>query len=276
MKPFFLPCSLWVVLLGGTTALAQHAHINAGALSTGQNARLSFINGAGFVTNSGYLANLVYTNGGQYSNYFHGSISFTSLPATGNNGGPAFGHAAPGSYLQLQVVSVAGPADGSFGFWEEQDAMPRFNVTVGSLDGTNLFNLSEGDGSPGSDPYGHVHGRRFTASKPGLYTVDFRILDTSTNGEGGGPIHTASDLFQLYFQAGFTIASLTKETNTAAVVFGAQPGTTFYLETTPTLGNTSLWSTVDGPLTGTNRLQTLIDTNAADAARFYRIRATTP
>lgn len=72
-------------------------------------------------------------------------------------------------------------------------------VTVG-----NLFDLSDaslGAGSAGADPYGHLHGRRFSTTEVGDYLVGFRIIDTSVNGIGGGPIHTESDLFLMTFRA---------------------------------------------------------------------------
>lgn len=65
-----------------------------------------------------------------------------------------------------------------------------------------LFPLSESDGSPESDPYGHIHGRRFTATKPGVYTAWFRAFDTSVNGANGGPIHAPSEALPIRFLAG--------------------------------------------------------------------------
>ena len=38
-------------------------------------------------------------------------------------------------------------------------------------------------------------------SLPGDYLVGFRIIDSSVNGTGGGPIHTDSDLFLMTFRA---------------------------------------------------------------------------
>jgi MYXO-CTERM domain-containing protein len=36
---------------------------------------------------------------------------------------------------------------------------------------------------------------------PGSYTVGFKIVDTSVNGTGGGPIHSASETFLVNFTA---------------------------------------------------------------------------
>jgi hypothetical protein len=258
------------------SASAQHAHLNAGAFTIEQDSQLYFVNGANFVTNSGYILPLTLTTNAPYDGLYRGSITFTSLPATLSTGGPAFGHAAFGAFLQVQLVSLSGPSDARFSLWEESeqtgDAELRLSIPTGTLDGTDVFALTESDASPGSDPYGHIHGRQFTASKPGLYTVGFRILDTSANGADGGPIHKPSDIFHMYFQAGFSIASLTKTNSEATVTFGAMPGN-IYLESTTNLFDASSWKTVAGPLSSTRAtLQSLVDPQASDSARFYRLR----
>ena len=150
-----------------------------------------------------------------------------------------------------------------------------FAIPVGTSNGTNQFNLSESDGSPGSDPYGHIHGRTFTASKPGLYTLGCRILDTSSNGTGGGPIHTPSAIYYFYFQAGTTIASLSHDGFNAIITFAGTLGKGYYVQSTTNFVNTNLWQDIAGPFTG-NLLQSVTDTNINAAARYYRLRVTTP
>jgi len=56
----------------------------------------------------------------------------------------------------------------------------------------NLIYVSESDGSPGSDPYGHIHGRVYSFSKPGYYRATWQFVDTSTNGPDGGPVDLPS------------------------------------------------------------------------------------
>ncbi|MCI0539065.1 MAG: hypothetical protein L0Z50_27985 [Verrucomicrobiales bacterium] len=272
-RSLLVPIAL--ALIAGS-AVAQHAHINAGAFSTAQDAQLYFVNGANFVTNSGYILPLTLTTNAPYHGLYRGSVTFTSLPATLSTGGPAFGHAAFGAFLQLEVVNLRGPRDGVFGLWQQNedtgDTSLQFTVPVGTQEGTNLFALTESDASPGSDPYGHIHGRQFTASLPGLYTVGFRIVDTSTNGTDGGPIHKPSEIFNLYLQAGLTIAALTKTNTEATVVFAALPGNLF-LEGTTNLLDASSWKTAAGPLTTTRtELRSLVDPSAAGPIKFYRLR----
>jgi hypothetical protein len=113
------------------------------------------------------------------------------LAATAGYEGPVPGAPALGALIFAQIVSVEGPVGGAFAFWDTGATSPTISVPVGSAN-TNLHRISENDGSPGSDPYGHIHGQQLTATRPGLYTVAFRAFDLSTNGAGGGPIHLPS------------------------------------------------------------------------------------
>lgn len=268
---------LVIAVLCISTLEAQHVHPNAGARSTAQDAQLYFVNGSTYDTNSGYDVYLSFTNSGSFANLYHGAgMSFTSLASTLNNGGPAPGHAADGAFLQFEVVSMSGPSGGVFGVWEREPgdpsiSHPLFTLPVGTTNGTNLIALSESDGSPGSDPYGHIHGRTFTATLPGLYMLGCRVIDTSNNGAGGGPIHTPSDLYYFYFQAGLAISSWEKNTDSFTVTFGTAAGRTYYVESTPDL-TASNWMTFAGPLTGDNHLQTAL-TNTTAPQLFFRLRS---
>ena len=185
-------------------AAAQH-HLNAGATAPTAGSQLLFVNGAEYDTNSAFFVRLTKNATNGFNGEYAGNISVTSLAA--DPLAPEPGHAAPGAYLELEMVSVQGPGGGSVSFWMNDSAgVPRakFTVPSGTTAGTNRYNLSEGDGSPGSDPFGHIHGRNFSASLPGLYEVGLRVVDTSKNGPNGGPIHPPSDLYYIYFQAGVT------------------------------------------------------------------------
>jgi hypothetical protein len=271
----------FVMLAGGLLLLqpaavrAQHVHINAGASNAAQDAPLVFSNGANYNTAAGYDVYLTFTNAGSFSNLYQGAgATFTALASTLDNGGPAFGHASDGSFLQLQFVSMSGPAKGEFAVWEQDPAdpstsYPSFKMPVGTVNGTNLLALSESDGSPGADPYGHIHGRTFTASRPGLYKLGCRLLDTSSNGAGGGPIHTPSDTYYFYFQAGLTISSCVMNSNSFEVTFGTATSKSYYVESTSNL-QTGKWTTFAGPFTGNNHLQSAA-TNATPPL-FLRLR----
>jgi hypothetical protein len=98
-----------------------------------------------------------------------------------------------------------------------------------------------------------------------------RILDTSTNGVGGGPIHTPSPLYYFYFQAGLTISSWTMSSNAFGVTFGTTAGRTYYVESTSNLKEPN-WTAFAGPFTGNNYLQTAA-TNSGAAQLFFRVRS---
>lgn len=247
-----------------------------GADDTTNGAALSFINANQCATNSLAVVNLRYTNAGPCALQYQCCLPMMAVPATAANGGPADNHAALGSCLELELISLAGPAGASLAFWEAGESQPRFSLPAGEVAGTNRFVLSQCTGAPGDDPYGLIAGRHFAVSQPGLYCLGFRVVDTSTNGPGGGPIHTSSPLYRVHLQAGLTIASLSRASGSARALFGGEATRTFYLERSSTLGPSASWQTVAGPLTGSSRLQTLSDPTAAGGQAFFRLRATTP
>lgn len=252
-------------------------HIFSGALGTNQNDRLFFSNGSAFDANLGNYSfpQILRTNGLNVGYYRGDVLTFTALAGTVPNGGPITGHAAFGSRLAVQVVSVAGPTGGSFAFWEgdgESDlGAITFSVPVGETNGTNYLVVSENNGEPGADPYGHIHGREFTTSLPGTYTVGFRVIDLSTNGANGGPIHAPSDILPVRFQAGVRIETLSLFTNRITATFRCPPGISNVLEATESLAPTD-WQTVAGPIRGNANLQTFTVSNAPTGIQFFRIR----
>ena len=177
-------------------------HLEAGATGQNQNDALVWANAAELASSSGFVKELTLANSGRYVGLYNGNITLVAM-SSAESGGPA-----PGSFLQAEIVSVAGPSGALFGFWESLDlgggATPTFNIATGSEGLSLRYALSDasaGAGQAGQDPFGHLHGRRFTATEEGLYTVGFRAIDTSLNGTGGGPIHTSSDVIFVNFAA---------------------------------------------------------------------------
>ncbi|MCG3148824.1 MAG: hypothetical protein PCFJNLEI_02273 [Verrucomicrobiae bacterium] len=200
------------VWLSASVAHAQHGHLNAGAVGTNQDDALFFANGADFVTNSGYIVTMAYTNAGTYAGYFNVNLTITALPATSANGGPDPDAAALGAKLAIELTSVTGPSGATFSFW--QGGVPVVSLQSGQT-GTGTWLLSgAAAGAPGADPFGHIHGRRFTVDQPGLYTIGFTLYDISTNGIGSGPIHAPSETLYVNFLA-------VPEPGTLALVGGA-------------------------------------------------------
>jgi hypothetical protein len=244
-----------------------------GALAETNSAPACFINAAQLGTNSLAVVNLSYTNASPSAVQYECPLVLMAVPATVSCGGPATNHAALGSRLELEFVSLTGPPRGTLGFWEPGQAQPSFSLATGEAAGTNRVVVSQTQGIPNADPYGCVPGRYVAVSSPGLYCLSFRVVDTSTNGPQGGPIHTPSPVYQVYLQAGLTIASLSRQAAFATALFGGEPGKTFYLERSPTLGPAADWQTVAGPLAGTNCLQKLTDPMTRETRNFFRLRA---
>jgi hypothetical protein len=254
---------------------ADHGHLNAGAIGTQQNDKLIFENASDFVSSSGYVKTLTYTNASTYAGYYHGNLTMTALAQTPAHAGPVPNAPALGSFIQVQLVSVEGPALGEFGFWEAGATAPTFSLLSG-LTGTNMWRVTESDGSSGSDPYGHVHGRRLTATKPGIYKVGFKLFDTSTNGAGQGPIHAPSDVITIYFQAGVNLQFVETDANRTHVRFSAPAGYDWQLESSSSLDEHARWLPLGNPVAGDDYFHEFKDDHPAQGQQFYRTKSVEP
>lgn len=265
----------------------QHIHISAGAYTLSPGSPLVFYNGYLYDTNSysGVYPACIYMNLNDpnvplYPGLYQSDASFTALPGTIFTGGPHPFAAESGSYIELIVRTAQGPPGGELGFWKENDEFDAtattkiFSVPVGTLDGTNRFNLTqspEEGGWPG-DPFGHVHGRRFTVNKLGLYVIGVQLIDTSSVGVNGGPNHSPSEMNYFYFNAGMFI-NYYKRTNDSMVVrFALQGYKDYYLEKSTSLDGTNWITILREPGATHSDLHTLVDANATNVTTFYRIR----
>ena len=268
MKRFLVGLSLVISLL---TQAQDHGHLNIGAIGIAQNDPLIFANRDIFETTANYVKTLTFTNGGRYAGYYQGNITLTGLAATEAHAGPEDFAAALGTQLHAQLVAVTGPAEGVFSFWESGATSPTISLASGST-GTNTFRISENDGSPGSDPYGHIHGRRFTATKPGIYTVSFRTFDFSTNGTGGGPIHTPSSVVQIYFQAGVNLKAIEPAGDSTQITFSAPVGKSWVVEASDSSATNAVWNSISAPVVGDDYFHEITDDTPVAGNRFYRTR----
>lgn len=267
----------------GPRAAAQHSHINAGALDTVAGSRLFFANASQFAAESGHLIHLAFQQSPQYGPiYFGGSdVTFTSLPATLDNGGPTRFAARLGTHVEAVFETLEGPTGGALSFWDSFDGFfdateITSSITVGTTDGNSRFVLSENDGSAEADPYGHIHGRKFSVNLPGLYTLGVRLVDTSGNGPNGGPQHAPSELTYFLFQAGISLARLTPGPDGVTVSFGSDSGWTYWVEATSTLEIAASWEAIAGPFTGTGKLMSTDPLPPTGSPRFFRLRAAAP
>lgn len=275
MNPSPLRWSLLLGLLTLVSSATAHEHLAAGAATPEQDAALLFVNAGNFAAESGYVIALEPTNGDPSPHGFRGELTFVCLAATPDLGGPVPFHPALGTRVETVVESAEGPAGGEFGFWEATDGTGltpslTFALPVGTTNGVNRFAVSENDGSPGADPYGHVHGRVFSATLPGLYRIGLRFVDTSTNGREGGPLHTPSPRFHVYFQAGLTLGSLTETSEGIQLTYATQSGFNYHVEATTGLGGT--WSAVTPVEPGNDHWKTVTIPATNDPVRYFRLR----
>ena len=264
-----------LALLAHSNLSAQHGHLNAGAAGVSQNDPLVWANGADFIDSSGYVKTLEFTNAGRFAGAYQGNITLTALPATAAHAGPDPNASALGSYLQFRMTCLEGPAGGQFNLWESTGATPVLALVPGEAS-TTLWRLTESDGAPGTDPYGHIHGRRFSATKPGLYKIAFTAFDTSTNGAGGGPIHRPSPQLAVWFQAGVNVASVEPDEaeGHVHVKFGAPAGFAWQLESSPALGADAEWLPRGQPVMANDLFVEMIDNRPPGEKRFYRVVGT--
>ncbi len=276
--------ALWLISFVLIPTAWAHYHCNVGALSQAQGSPLYFQNGGSFATNTGFVLTLdLDTDPDPYAGNFSTSdvnnLSFTSI------GQGFFDNPADGAQVRLRFVSVSGPPGGSIGVWdvanffsgddfnsEGNDATAiAFSLPAGTSNGTNSILLSENHGTPGADPYGHIHGRQLSATKPGLYVVTVQAYDNSHNGTDGGPVQSPSSLLSIYFQAGSEISALIIGTNQVAISFPSQLGTDYYLQVSTNPAVTGSWHTIDGPISGSDSFQAFTESGSTAIPQFYRL-----
>ncbi|HYE30691.1 MAG TPA: hypothetical protein VEH27_04635 [Methylomirabilota bacterium] len=271
---------LFGLFVSSLSLFAQHGHLNAGAVGTNQNDQLIWANGAAFAATSGFVRTMVYTNAGRFADTYNQNITLTALPRTVTNGGPTANAPALGSLIVAEIVSVNGPEGGAFQFWDSDSpaGQPALAIPSGTSNGTFRYFLSDrsvGAGTKEADPYGHLHGRRFGVTRPGRYTVGFRAVDISTNGNNSGPIHLPSDVLEINFQTVTAISRVQKDGDAVKLTFKAEPEARYEVEFTDELkGAATVWMPAHASISHTNSYLTLPVPNATGTRRFYRLKVT--
>lgn len=193
------------------------------------------------------------------------------------------GHAHTGAYIWVEITAVTGPPGGSFGFWDKGQSLnadvPTVSFATNQPTENHAFVVSGGADAVDQDPHGHIHGREWTADKPGDYRVSFRFVDRSTTGPGGGPWHPPSEVFTFHFRAGpdFQPAmvkgpsgvTLTWPSQMGTWDDSEQPGVEFKILRSTTLAGA--WEEI-GSVTGTTAATaTFTDGTPPQGKAFYRI-----
>lgn len=176
----------------------------------------------------------------------------------------AFDNTAPppaGAMVRIDLVAVSGPSGGKFAFWEVDATTPTWQLASGWSaapgDAPSFFASEDGTG------YGHIHGRVFSTTAPGVYDVTFRAVDASGRYVSSDPFvvrFTAINPPQLRIGTQGTSLRLTFQTR-ADLVYDLQSSTTL---------QPGSWSTLS-TLDGTGADVEYLDPLNARSRVFYRI-----
>lgn len=257
------------VHLGWVAAPAEVPFVfELGASAPREGAALSLLNASDVTADSGLSLNLRATETGRYER----RVTMHSVPATAENGGPADQHAGLGACVQFELVSLKGPNGSSLAFKTTNGGATVASINAGEQGRAVRIRVTAHEGLQDADPYGRLDGCSIVADTPGLYYLEFRLVDTSTNGTGGLPIHAPSNLYRMCFQAGLAIGALQIQSGHAVTRFGGAQGRVFYLERATAFGDDTRWETVAGPLAGGDRLLELEDPEPIASNAFYRLR----
>lgn len=213
------------------------------------------------------------------------SFSFIAL-SDGQFDVATAGHAHTGAWIWMEITSVSGPAGAHFGFWDENWSeyydTPTVSFATNEPTGGYKFILGEGINSAGEDPSGHIHGRAWTADKPGDYIIGFTLYDLSTNAPGGGPWHPPSQVYYYHFKAGpsflptVSVGAGGSRVLTWPSQLGywasdpAQTGISFTIERSTSLAAGS-WQSIGAVMGNTADTATFTDSAPPAGKAFYRL-----
>jgi hypothetical protein len=171
-------------------------------------------------------------------------------------------------FVRADILSVTGPAGGTFSFWEAGQPSSAWTLPVG-------WTASEVDKpsitvSEDESGYGHLHGRVFTTNKPGTYDVTFQVVPYDPNNPTYTGPYTASASFVVHF----TVIdppqlSISKVDESVRLAFTSRANLSYDVQSSTTLSATG-WTTID-TLDGTGGALEFIEPIANRPRVFYRL-----
>lgn len=166
-----------------------------------------------------------------------------------------------GSLPRVELLSVSGPVDGVFAFWEVNATAPTWSRPSGWIasetDKPSFVTYEDGTG------YGHIHGRLFTATRPGDYTVVFRAVDDSG---ARAPAELKTVVFTVLETPRLTIQV---QAGSVRLGFTSRPDLSYDLQVSTTLAADD-WTTIDF-VGGTGADLEFADALADRPRVFYRL-----
>ena len=163
--------------------------------------------------------------------------------------------------VRVDLLSVTGPAGGTLSFWEAAASSPTWTRPSGwtsTVSDKPSFLISEDNTG-----YGHIHGRAFTASKPGTYDVTFQVVDTLGH-------YTASAPFVVHFTViSPPQLSISKVGASIRLDFTSRANLIYDVQSSTTL-HANDWTTID-TLDGTGGALQFTDPISSRPRVFYRL-----
>ena len=155
----------WILTFGLALlgpVLSAHSHIDVQASASGQ---LVLVGATSEI--------MVYVPPGEpftlFARQFPGGYYATELTFSSED------PLSPNALPRIQLLSVTGPAGAAFAFWEAGATAPTWTRPAGwTASGGDYPDFVTYEDESG---VGHIHGRLFTATHPGTYTVNFRAVD---------------------------------------------------------------------------------------------------
>jgi len=253
MKNIFLSLCLVLSIFPGTSGLQAHEHLEVGfdplnASRLAINGNLSQ-NATFFPLGEAPSLDLFAFPGGTYAS----ELTFSAFDNIDSPPGNAF--------VRIKLLSVTGPSGGTFSFWEAGSTAATWTRATGWTTTTgDQPSLAASEDETG---YGHIHGRAFTAGKPGVYDATFQAVDSLGN-------YTASLPFVIRFTALAPPAlALGFQGAHVRLAFTGRAGLTYDVQSSTTLQPGS-WTTVD-TLDGTGSALEYTEPLNGRPRVFYRI-----
>jgi hypothetical protein len=254
MKLLLRLTRLLVMGAAATIHLAAHDHIEVG-IDPADESRLGF-SGPGYQLalyvppNEPFSAYLPQFPGGAYPAELAFAAEGNSLDL------------ATGALPKVELVSVTGPVDAQFSFWEVGATAPTWTRPSGwEASGTDRPAIVVYQDSSGQ---GHIHGRTFSVNKPGTYRVIFRAVDAAGRYASSLP---KTVTFNVLATPQLTIRIVS---GSALLSFASRAGLTYDLQVSTDL---QTWANIEAHrfIDGTGAPIELTDPLANRPRVFYRL-----
>jgi len=169
---------------------------------------------------------------------------------------------ADGADSRIEVVSISGPQNATFSFWEAGATTSTWTRSTGwnsNQSSAPSFLVVQGGDT-------HIHGRAFSADKPGIYLVTFRAVD------GNGIYSPSADKTITFNAQQPPQLSISVASGNATLTFTGLNGLTYDLQVCTDLA-LGIWTNVEPHtrLNGDGSVSTMIDAMVGRTKAFYRL-----